>query len=174
MAQTFKLLGVDDLDAALKDFSEKAVKRIIRKGLSMAADNTCQEAERIAPVKTGQLQESIWVRPIKRNKRYFGFKVELGAGDYTGHEFYGSFVEYGHHVGRAGAHVRWLRRHGQKDLADATDRRKWLEGKHFLKAAFDTTASASREIALGQIRLGIAREVKRLERAARKASREST
>jgi hypothetical protein len=167
----FVFTGIEDLDKSLSEFARKTVKRIVTLGLKKGAENTRQVAEDLAPVKSGRTKENLHINLIRRNKKYFGWNVQVGGGDWRGNDFYAGFVEMGHHLGKAGNLVRYLQRHKQGDAASLLDRRKWLEGKHWLFHAFRATLNESRDIAIDTIRQGIERELKRqAKKAARQAA----
>jgi hypothetical protein len=157
MAQEFKLLGIEELDAQLKEFQEKTSKRIINLGLKKASQNACDIARDFAPIKSGQTQQALKIERIKRNKKYFGWKVQIGMGDYRGDQFYASFVEMGHHLSKASDLEKQAI--ARKKVSPGW-RRQWLEGTGWLRKAFDLAAPSSMEIAITTIKQGIERELR--------------
>jgi hypothetical protein len=158
---SFQLLGVSELDDKLKDFKDNVVKRIIMKGLNMAAENTAEEARTLAPKATGETEKNIKVSKIKRNRQYFGWKIEVAQADFPD-KWYAQFVDLGHAVGKASLAVRFLQRKRQREWAHLADKRHKIPGEHWFEESFENTEEASRSIALGTIKLEIQRELKKM------------
>jgi hypothetical protein len=163
-------LGLEDLLDTIKDFSERKSKTIINKGLEMAAEVSLEAAKDNAPVLSGTTKAAVHTEKIKRRGGKFGWKVQISEGQWTGKSWYAAAEDLGHHVGARTNEIKNLQKKKSK-LLPFYDRRKWLEGKHWLEASFEETAEPGKNIAIQTIQAGIDKELKRL---ARKAARANT
>lgn len=87
--------GIKQLQATLKQFHPTLQKKLERRATRKAAKVVHRRALDYAPVDTGDLEESIKVRSIKRSKYKVGASVVTGDGFYQGKQFYGAFIEFG-------------------------------------------------------------------------------
>jgi hypothetical protein len=161
-----KITGIEELDKKLREFDERLQKRVIKNALVQAAQPVLDDAISKCPIKTGALVASIKLKDLKRNKRRFGCKVEMSAGDFKGNEFYGSFLEYGY-------------LHNKRGYPN----RPKIEGKGFMRRAWDLNKDKAKELCfkyikenlmveVGKLEAKQARAAARIERAQRKAERE--
>jgi HK97 gp10 family phage protein len=88
--------GFEELDKALGEFPAKVQKAMARKGTRKAAkDIVLPDAINRVPVDTGDLEESLTVRTIKRSRGKIGHMVTTKEGFFKGDQFYGAMVEFG-------------------------------------------------------------------------------
>lgn len=88
--------GVDELDKLLKGLPLKVQKKLSREATRKAAKEiVLPDAKNRVPVDTGDLEESLSVRAIKRSRYRFGHEVRTKDGFYSGDQFYGAFIEFG-------------------------------------------------------------------------------
>ena len=93
-----KKYGFDRIAQLLEQLPENLRRKALKDGLRKGSEVIADEARRLVAVDTGQLRDSIRVRPATklRNKATaVGYRVVAGDGDYKGDTFYGSFLEYG-------------------------------------------------------------------------------
>jgi len=86
---------VQEAQAAIRAFHPILQKKLMRRAARKAAKVVHRRAIDYAPVDTGDLEESIKVRSIKRSKYKVGASVVIGDGFYQGKQFYGAFIEFG-------------------------------------------------------------------------------
>lgn len=144
----FTIQNVNRVIAELKALEPKVKNKICRQALRKAAKPVATVAKQLAPKKTGQLRKAIKVRAMKRSRRGVGIEVLTGKDFFQGDQFYGAFQEFGWHAGPRKA----SKKRGYKRIGD---KRRWIEGKHFLEGAYDRQGQASKEIALRLIAQGI-------------------
>lgn len=143
MAVTITLTGDKKLDRLFSSLPKKVQGKVIRPALREAAKIISAKAKTNAPVDTGLLRESLRVRAGKRTrKNVIRVLVQTEAGFYKGKTFYGAFQEFGH-------------RQGSRKLGNA---RQMIEGKHYIKRAYDSTANRAKAAAQQLIINGIVRE----------------
>jgi HK97 gp10 family phage protein len=88
--------GDKELDALLKGLPLKAQKKLSRKATRKAAkDIVLPEARNRVGVDSGELEDSLKVKAIKRSRSRFGHEVTTGDGFWKGDQFYGAFLEFG-------------------------------------------------------------------------------
>jgi HK97 gp10 family phage protein len=87
---TMHLEGVEELNNALREIGDRATGLALRKAAEAGAEVIADEAKQRAPVKTGQLRESITVAPgpMKQGKAEY----RIGPGKKA---WYGSLIEFG-------------------------------------------------------------------------------
>jgi HK97 gp10 family phage protein len=119
----------------LMQFRKKDAKQIIMRSARTAMKQILTAAKSGAPVKSGKLRKAIKLRALKRNRRgNIGVRVALSDQWFVGKEFYGAFQEFGHHIGKRDNKLRTNRQwHG---IGTEQDDRKWVEGQHFMEAAY--------------------------------------
>lgn len=92
----FLVTGVAAVDAKLKGLPLAAQKKLSRKATRQSAkDIVLPAAKDNAPVDSGDLEESLTVRALKRSRTKFGHMVTTGEGFWKGEQFYGAFLEFG-------------------------------------------------------------------------------
>ena len=107
---TIKITGGAELERKLRELDTKVAGRIARQATRAGANAVLAEARRQSPVgrsrvlggeahKAGTLRDSLKVRSA-RNRGGVAYVVRTAAGDYRGQTFYGSFVEFGHKIGK--------------------------------------------------------------------------
>lgn len=90
------ITGDKQLDRLLKGLPLAAQKKLSRKATRKAAkDIVLPEAKNLVPVDTGDLEESLVVKAMKRSRGRFGHQVQTKDGFYQGDQFYGAFIEFG-------------------------------------------------------------------------------
>lgn len=89
------LAGMKEAQAALRDFHPTLQKKLERKATRKAAKVVELRAKDYAPFDTGDLEEAIKVRSIKRSRNKVGASAVVGDGWYKGDQFYASFIEFG-------------------------------------------------------------------------------
>ena len=67
MANAIKITGLRELSANLEEFSRATSRGILTRTLKRAAEPMRQEAQRLAPVVSGELRDGIIVEVVKRN-----------------------------------------------------------------------------------------------------------
>jgi HK97 gp10 family phage protein len=88
--------GDKALDVLLKGLPTKVQKKVSRNATRKAAKEIVLPAARSrTPVDTGELEESLVVRAVKRSRTRFGHYVGTKEGHYRGDQFYGAFIEFG-------------------------------------------------------------------------------
>lgn len=116
----------------LTELDKKFQNKVIRKGLRAGGKVWQSAARGEAPVQTGKLKRSIKVRSGKRKRDSISITVGMGAKDYTGEAFYGSFIEYGYHIGK-------------RSLGDS---RKAQKANPFMQRAYDQSKDEASEAAI--------------------------
>lgn len=140
-AADFRLTGDKQLDAIFAGLPMKVQKQVLRPALRSAAKIVHAAAKNNAPVKTGALRRSLKVRAGKRTrKNLVRAVVQTGASDnlFKGKTYYGAFQEFGWKSGKRGSSSR-----------------RQISGKHYIQAAYDSTAATAKEQALEEIKKGI-------------------
>lgn len=130
MAQ-LKITGVREIDKALRELEPKIAKKVLRQAMRKSMKVVQKAVKENVPVDEGQLRDAIKVRAGKRSRKGFTIEVQIGEGDFVGDTYYGAFQEYG------------------------TSK---MEGKGFMRKAFDETAEQARKEAIELIRKGIEKE----------------
>lgn len=100
------ITGVKEIDDKLHKFEGKVQKKALRKATRAAAKFVRDDAKALAPHDTGQLEASIKVKAIKRQRGKIGHAVMTGEGLFKGETFYGGFVELGTQRMRADPYLR--------------------------------------------------------------------
>ena len=99
MPDDFNLIAdINELDRMLEQLPKKLRNKGARKATREAAKIVLEDARRLVPVDTGQLESSLKVRARKRsrrNKGTVGHSVTTSEGLFKGEEFYGGFIELG-------------------------------------------------------------------------------
>lgn len=96
------LTGDKELDARFKQLEPKIAKRGVSVATRAAAKDVLEEAKRLVPVDSGDLEASLTVRVARRAARgrrlgrgVRGHTVTTREGLFQGEQFYGGFVEFG-------------------------------------------------------------------------------
>ena len=90
--------GDKELDRLLRGLPLAAQKKLSRKATRKSAKEiVLPEAKSRVPVDTGDLEESLVVKAMRRSRGRFGHQVQTKDGFYTGDQFYGAFIEFGTH-----------------------------------------------------------------------------
>jgi len=141
---TARITGGKQITKRLNALEPKVRNKIIRKATRAAARPIASAVKRRAPVLSGMLKKSVKIRALKRSRKAKGIRVMTGKIAFQGDEFYGGFVEFGHHIGRRGV-----------------ANRRFVGGVHFMEEAFDARRRLSQKILrLKTVQL-IAEETKR-------------
>lgn len=155
-----KLHGVGALSAMLKRLPRDAQAIVATKAVAAGADVMLAKGRAEVPIGTpgksyrknyspGTLQRSLIVKPLKSNGgKTVRYAVYTGAASFTGPEFYGSFIEFGHRLGkRRGARRKKVQKISlgsiltgkgkrKKQIYQVSDNRKEVPANPFLKRAF--------------------------------------
>lgn len=84
------------LNRLLKGLPEKVQKKLSRQATRKAAKEiVLPDAKNRVPVNTGDLEDSLIVKAMKRSRGRFGHSVQTKDGAYQGDQFYGAFIEFG-------------------------------------------------------------------------------
>lgn len=137
---TGTIIGGRELEAKLKELDEKVSGKIVGNGLRAGAKIIYQAGEANVPVRTGNLQRGLQIRPLRTTRQgYKSIDVGVGAKWFHGPTFYAAFVEWGHRL-------------GSRKLGD---KRKFVEGEHYIEYAYDDKASEAADAIVDVIRAGI-------------------
>ena len=129
----FTVTGIKSIDAKLKSLEPKVAKKVIRRaGRQALKQAVLPEAKALAPVGTGQLKKAIKVRSGGRSRKAILMDVQVGQGTFKGDQFYGGFQEWGWQAGPTK-----------------------VEGKHYMKQAYEKRGDKARQMALDEIWRGI-------------------
>jgi HK97 gp10 family phage protein len=114
---TFKVEGLEEIIAKLKELETKIAKKIIRKALRKGASILTKATKQRAPVgETGNLKAGIKTKAGKRSRKTISINVVLSDSTVKGAAYYAAFQEFG------------------TFNKDETPR---IEGKGFMREAFD-------------------------------------
>lgn len=139
----FKITGIKEIDEALKELEPKLQKKVLRQAMRKSLKPVRDAVENQAPIgETGELAENVKIKAGKRKKDTIRLNVQVGAGDFTGDQYYASFVEFGHKV-------------GSRKLGD---KRQEVPPDDFMKRGFDQTKNEARDTCLQLIKDGLLRE----------------
>ena len=98
MAAGVIITGDKALDRKLAGLPDKLAKKLSKQATRKAAKEiVLPRAKADAPVDTGELEDSLTVRAVKRSRRRIGHMVTTRDGMFQGDQFYGGFVEWGTH-----------------------------------------------------------------------------
>lgn len=97
------ILGLPEVDRALKEFPDKVRKSIARTAFRTIAKKIKEDAVAAAPRKTGALAASLKVFAVARKRGrgaraargIVGASIRTKEGFFKGDEFYGGFIELG-------------------------------------------------------------------------------
>lgn len=155
-----KLHGVGELSAMLKRLPRDVQAIVATKAVAAGADVILAKGRAEVPIGTpgksyrknyspGTLRRSLIVKPLKSNGgKTVKYAVYTGAASFTGPEFYGSFIEFGHRIGkRSGARRKKVQKillgsiltgngNRKKKIYQISDTRKEVPANPFLKRAF--------------------------------------
>lgn len=159
---SFTLTGDKRLDELFQKLPKKMQKSILRKALRPATKLIHQDARQRIPEVSGQGAASLKVKAGKRSRKSpmsVSLRVITEGGFFTGKGFYLSFVEFGWKLGsRKTYDTKAGPRHklGKRYIKE----RRPIEGKHYMKQAFDAQSGAAKALAIEGIQAGIDREAK--------------
>lgn len=147
MARTVvSLHGDKELIRTLRGLETKLQNKALRTASRKAGKVVATAAKGNAPVDSGQLKRAIKVRAIKRQRNRVGVTVGSSKADYTGEQFYLSFVELGHRIGKRKSHKK------QTDEQKAKDTRPFVEPQPFLKPALENNKAQVETVFVSEIR----------------------
>lgn len=144
----FDLKGDREISAALDrlgaTISRSAARKALRAGLNVILPVARANAPRgkypwpsqAARRSPGTLRRNIVVRSKRSGKNSVALMLGIDKGLYRGEAWYAPFVEFGHRHGprtpaKGGA--------GYGKTGEKSDRRKFVQGRHFLKRAYEST-----------------------------------
>lgn len=88
--------GDEALDKLLATLTPKLQKKLSRQATRKSAkDIVLPEARNRVPVDTGDLDDSLTVRAVKRSRNKIGHMVATKDGFFKGDQFYGGMIEFG-------------------------------------------------------------------------------
>jgi len=145
MGNEIQITGIKETDRAIQELGKNISKKIMRKAMRESLKPVQQACKQNAPVDKGDLRKAIKIKAMKKSRKGFGVKVEIGEGDFKGDTFYGAFQEYGWKTGKRGS-----------------ENRHEIKGKGFMRKSFDETKESAKEDALNKIKIGIEAEANRL------------
>jgi hypothetical protein len=121
--------GLREVSAVLKKMDKPAAVRLVRKAFRRALVPVRDRTKELAPVKTGALAAAVKIMAGRTNRGLIRQRVVIGRGKGADKNsvFYGSQQELGFRLGP--------RKLGNK--------RRKIEGKHFMKQAYDQTGQAA-------------------------------
>lgn len=140
--ETIRLEGAKEIEAKLHRLPPVVERKLARQSLRAGAKIVQAQAKADAPRKTGFLASQIKVRAAQRRRGRIGVVVQTAKGFFKGDSFYGAFQEMGFRI-------------GPRRLGDA---RRFVDGKHFMQRAFDSTKQRAADTVLESLKLGIERE----------------
>ena len=141
-AESIRLEGGKEIEQRLRRLPSLVERKVVRQSLRAGAKVVQAQAVSDAPKKTGFLSRNIKVRAARRSRGRIGVVVQTDKGFFKGDAFYGAFQEMGFHI-------------GPRRLGDS---RRFVEGKHFMKRAFDSTKQRAADVTLESLKVGIERE----------------
>jgi len=96
-----ELLGDKELIAKFQALKKSVGKAALRKGTRAGCKIVLAYAKAQVRVKTGATRANLKVRAMPRSRKWFGTRVSVGGTKaYAGKQFYYSFVELGHRIGK--------------------------------------------------------------------------
>lgn len=106
-----RLLGAPELQAQLKALPLKVQKKLLRQGMRKAGKLVRDEAQRLVPVDTGELKQSLKVRALLRGRGSFGVRIMTGTRSELGIDpdaqgYYPASVEFGSRTQPAQPYLR--------------------------------------------------------------------
>ena len=180
----FKVDGLKQLNKKLKALGPKLEKKVVRQALRAGAKIILADAKRNVPVKSGALKKDVRIKTMKRKKGRVGIIIQTGYGE----TWYGRLIELGwklkkgRSVKRAESRLNRLKRpikglhgaaasaHAKKNAAEIAlatksvesaksgKNKNTVEGRHYLKNAFDSKHQRAAAVITDKIREGIERE----------------
>lgn len=138
-----KLQGGKELERKLLALDRKIARKIVSQALRAGAKVILKQARANAPKRTGLLRRSLKVKAGKSKKGRVSFVVQTAAGHYKGETFYGSFVEFGHKLGK------------RRRAKGVKDERKRIPAQPFLEPAFNSKKEQAARVIADVIRQGI-------------------
>ncbi len=157
-AVSLRLEGFDELLQQLHQMEAAVEHRLAQEAVDAGAAVVLAQAIANVPVDTGNLKQLLKIRrPKKRSRSRAAALVGTGT-QYTSRgyaagrqdDFYGSFVEYGHFLGK-----RHARRTPGSPLGARGQQRKWVPPKPFLRPAVDSKRGEAIEIMRSVLAAGI-------------------
>jgi HK97 gp10 family phage protein len=150
-----KITGLDEVLKNLQALDKKVQGKVSKEALRAGAKIMLPVARQESPVKTGIMRKGIKLRMGKKRKGYVYVSILISEKtadrNYVGKLFYGAMQEFGWKTGaRQGRGIR--RKHKFK-----APRRK-IEGKHFMKKAFDAKWVQAEKAVVDTLVQGIERE----------------
>lgn len=148
--------GGKELERTLAELPLKLQKKVLSKAARKAGNVVKDEARRRVPVDTGALRKALKVRAIKakmtRRTGRTGVLVGASDKDFTGKQFYGSFIEFGYHRG--------ARKSRNKEAQAKIEDRPFIEPRPYLGPAFDAKKGEAERIFRYEIRTNLVKVAK--------------
>ncbi len=153
--------GLPELRRKLMELEPKIRAKVIKKAAIEALQPTLHAARAQAPMETGLLVSTLEVKG-KASTKKIGATLQTRGGNFKGHTFYASFIEFGHHVGKRITNtmlgLRKRMRRGKeisKIISDVNAARPFIPANPFMRKAFDETKEEVLRIFAGVVKEGI-------------------
>lgn len=157
-AISIEVEGGERLLRQLNELSRKVSRKITRETLTKALRPVEMLARQLAPVDTGLLAGSIRIRAGKRSRS--GVSRIVGQ---TERAFYGTFQEFGYHLGRRANNETIGVRKGKKRteseqarIASMNAERPFVDAQPFLKPAMQAHEDRIPEVFAAELRAALA------------------
>lgn len=143
----FRVEGADKIARAFEGLPRAVVAHATRTVLRRALGHTFRAAKRMVPVQSGNLARGLKLRAAPRRRGDIGMMVTSSAIDFTGDDWYGGPVHWGHYIGRRATNVDiGLRARKRRTLLEKWQiqtrnlARKFVPGHPFITDAVDETS----------------------------------
>jgi HK97 gp10 family phage protein len=136
MIEETTLVGAEELQKILLEMPRELTAKALREGAKAGAEVILEAARAKAPVyngpprpdvQPGLLRDSLKVT-VRAKEEEVTATVSTSEGDYKGDDFYASFIEFGHKVGKRPGKARGVK---------VEDGRPTVAPRPFLRPAFD-------------------------------------
>ena len=162
MSQEIRIEGLAELSRTLEQFTDKLQKAALRSALRAGAQEIRKEAQRLAPVRTGKLRDTIRVG-TRYDRRSGEVQATVSAGNRKRGVFYASMVEFGTTghpiIAGGGTKAGQVLAAGARILGERVDH-PGAKPKPFMRPALDTRAKD----ALEAVRAQLAARIEKLQR----------
>ena len=133
------IVGAKELEAALKALPKTVANKVVRKALRSGGKVILGAMKAKCPVETGALLKALKVRAGRRRRNSYTIVVGASSKDFTGKQFYASFVEMGH--------LQGSRKLGSN--------RKMIPAKPFMRPAYEQSKDTATTQTLDELKSGI-------------------
>lgn len=158
MSITVRVEGAEELADKLETMPNRIQRKVMRRALRQAAKPIMDKAKTLCPIleherknrQVGALRDSIKVRAGKRRKSNISVVIGSSADWYTGDQYYGAFIEFGHYQGKP--------QHRGKKYRGEAQGRTWIEAKPYMRPAYESGKSAALNNIIGNVKVFIEEE----------------